>query len=214
MWTGNNLADLTMKAYPKTSKWDVPPVWAIDASPLHTPTLLHPLPLFYGGGPWWGWGWGSPVGQGGACCWPSLDVAAAAGAPLGVCAVGLRRQGLVQGVEAGVGGQGISPRRHPLVDTIQTLRLFEAGDLVLGREAFDGCWDARKKRRRRGEIRTDFREGEIKQLKEWGHACSHSPTHHQIWLIFRLILVHRIVATKLQLHPWKMRNCKACRHYL
>lgn len=46
MWTGNNLADLTMKAYPKTSKWDVPPVWVIDASPLHTPTLLHPLPLF------------------------------------------------------------------------------------------------------------------------------------------------------------------------
>ncbi len=63
---------------------------------------------------------------------PSLDVAAAAGASLGVCAVGLRGQGLVEGVEAGVGGQGVSPRRHPLVDAIQTLRLLKAGDLVLG----------------------------------------------------------------------------------
>ena len=72
---------------------------------------------------------------------PSLDVAVAAGAALGVRAVGLRGQRLVERVEAGVGRveAGVSPRRHPLVDAVQTLSLCEAGDLVLGREAFDGC---------------------------------------------------------------------------
>lgn len=79
----------------------------------------------------------APSAKGGACCWPSLDVAAAAGAALGVGAIGLRGQGLVERVEAGVGGQGVSSRRHPLVDAVQALRLLEASDLVLGREAFD-----------------------------------------------------------------------------
>lgn len=93
--------------------------------------------------------------------WPSLDVAAAAGAPLGVRAVGLRGQGLVEGVEAGVGRQGVSPRRHPLVDAVQALRLLEASDLVLGREALDGCGDARKRGERREEIRSGIYRGRV-----------------------------------------------------
>lgn len=89
-------------------------------------------------------GLGGPVRPGGARWRPSLDVAAAAGASLSIRAIGLRGQGLVEGVETGVGGQGVPPRRHPLVDAIQTLRLLEAGDLMLGREAFDGCRDAKR----------------------------------------------------------------------
>lgn len=166
-------------------------------TPLFFP-LLHPLPRFCGGGPWWGWGRGSPDGQVGACCWPSLDVAAAAGASLGVCAVGLRGQSLVEGVEASVRGQGISPRRHPLIDAVQALRLFEAGDLVLWREAFDGCWDARKKMEKMGVIL----EGRMKWLKENSKLMgsrfprSHSPTHQESCLIFGLMLFHGIIVRK------------------
>lgn len=78
----------------------------------------------------------------------SLDVAAPTGAPLGVGAVGLRGQRLVERVEASVGGQRIPPWWHPLVDAVQTFGLFKAGDLVLRRKAFDGCRDARTKKRR------------------------------------------------------------------
>lgn len=65
---------------------------------------------------------------------PSLDVAAV----LGVRAIGLRGQSLVEGVEAGVGGEAVPPRGHPLVDAVQALGLLKAGDFVLGREALDG----------------------------------------------------------------------------
>lgn len=132
---------------------------------------LHPLPLFCGGGSRWGWGarqprrprWRLAAG-------PSLDVAAAAGAPLGVCAVGLRGQGLVERVEAGVRRQGVSPRRHPLVDAVQALGLFEASDLVLRREAFDCCWDAGNKGGGEGrrELAVILYGIEFKWLKEWG----------------------------------------------
>lgn len=152
---------------------------------------LHPLPLFCGGGSRWGWGarqprrprWRLAAG-------PSLDVAAAAGAPLGICAVGLRGQGLVERVEAGVRRQGVSPRRHPLVDAVQALGLFEASDLVLRREAFDCCWDAGNKGREGGgggrELGVILYGVEFKWLKEWGWkgwgSRSHSPVNHQIWL--------------------------------
>lgn len=89
-------------------------------------------------------GGATPSAELAPCVGPSLDVAAAAGASLGVRAVGLRGQGLVERVQAGVGGQGISPRWHPLVDAIQALGFLKAGDLVLGREAFDGCWGVKK----------------------------------------------------------------------
>lgn len=110
---------------------------------------------------------GDPAGPGGACRRPSLDVAAAAGASLGVGAVGLRGQGLVEGVEAGVGGQGVPPRRHPLVDAIQTLGLLEAGDLMLGREAFDGCREGRRAQIKGGGRRRDFKKTNTPTSPDW-----------------------------------------------
>ena len=65
----------------------------------------------------------------------SLDVAVV------VCAVGFGHVHLAHGVANVV--HPISARWHALVDSIQAFGLREAADLVLWREASDGCGEAR-----------------------------------------------------------------------
>lgn len=158
---------------PQQCEPQMPPNSTLQPSP-----LLHPLPLFCCGGPRWGRGRG-PADN---CCRPSLNVAATAGASLGIRAVGLRGQGLVEGVEAGVRGQRISPRRHPLINAVQALCLLKAGDLMLRWEALDGC---------REEMETGEKNGyNLGVILDWekldknkrmgvgrGHTCSHPSTH-------------------------------------
>ena len=97
-----------------------------------------------------------------APCRASLDVAAAAAAAaLALGAVGLGRQRLVERVEAGVGRQAVTARGHSLVNAVQALSLREARDLVLRREALDGCIVAVGEERQRERKRERKREREL-----------------------------------------------------
>lgn len=65
----------------------------------------------------------------------SLDIAAIAA--IAVRAVSLWGERLVDGVKVGIRGHGVSARWHPLVNSVQTLGLLEASDLMLWWKSFD-----------------------------------------------------------------------------